>query len=102
MSLALSTPDGGTFRLHRIDSAHWVVHDHAFPATDSRHLIACIHEAGDDELEVIWLNAEIPLPTRYLYVGDVVEDLQRWAGRGLRTTRPTRIAHYRPLVAASR
>jgi hypothetical protein len=88
-----------SLELHRIDSANWVIRDHAFPETDARNVIACVHEAEEDELEVIWLGAGIPLPTRYRYGGDVLEDLERWRTLNCGAQRPTRIPHYRPLVA---
>ncbi|HWM17545.1 MAG TPA: hypothetical protein VNP97_13260 [Microbacterium sp.] len=92
-TVAASAP--GCLELLRIDADHWIIQDDAYPASDARHVVACVYETDDGDFEVVWLSAEVPLPTYYRNAGDVLEDLARW--RGHTHGRPVEIAHFPPL-----
>jgi hypothetical protein len=64
-----------TFDLHRVDEANWLIRDHAFGADDARHLVACVHETPAGDVEVIWLRADVSLPTRYSDAVDALVSL---------------------------
>lgn len=87
----------GQLSLVRVDADHWLVHDHRYPETDARRVIACVAES-EDELEVVWLVADIPLPTRYRVGGDILEDLLRWRGQVHPGTRPVEITGLPPFA----
>lgn len=90
-------PDVGSPDLHRIDAEHWIVEDLALRHTDPRRVIAYVHETENDEVEVVWLRGDIPLPTRYREAADVIGELGRWWNRKTGMTRPIEIPHLPPL-----
>lgn len=76
--------------LVRIDGDHWLIHDHRHPASDARHVVACVEES-EDGFDVVWLDPTVPLPVRYRTREDIVEDLVRWRAQHPASTRPVEI-----------
>jgi hypothetical protein len=58
--------------------------------------VACVQETDEGEIEVVWLSADVPLPTQYREAGDVLEDLARWRGQTRGAGRPVEIPHFPP------
>lgn len=87
-----------SYELSRVDEHHWLIHDHSASPHDAAHLVACIHIAGEDDVEVLWLR-DVPLPTRYATAGDVLDDLVMWTTRSRGGSRPVPIPA-RPPVGA--
>lgn len=87
-----SADDGRTssFSLDRVDARIWVIRDLKTPPNDPDHVVACLEEADDVGVDVVWVRTSVPLPTMYLDVESVVEELQRWASRR-RSEPPNRI-----------
>ncbi|MDN3494790.1 hypothetical protein QL996_02525 [Planococcus sp. APC 4015] len=84
-----------SFSIDRVESGTWVIRDLSTPSDDPRHVVACVSESDELGVEVVWVRA-VPLPTRYLSVEFVVEDLQRWTTRR-RSEPPNRIPRLAPL-----
>jgi hypothetical protein len=94
---AARTQTAGALELRRVSADHWVLRDHAFPPSDSRHVVASLHESSLGEIEVIWLRTDLSLPTAYSSAMDVLQDLASWRNHRPRTSRrPVEIAHYPP------
>ncbi len=87
----------GRLQLHRVDAENWVVQDHAVASSDPRHVVACVHQTEDDDVEVVWVHREIPLPRRYRDAIDVLDDLARWRAGQTGMTRPIEIPHLPPI-----
>lgn len=83
--------------LRRITHSEWVINDLRYEPQDPRHVIACVYELAETEVEVVWLR-ELPLSSRYGTPFDVLEDVERFQGVS-RATRPVPIAHRPPLHA---
>lgn len=88
--------DREALAVHRIDENTWLIQDLAFPSDDARHVVACVHDAGEAEVEVVWVQT-VPLPARYATARDVCDDLLRWRRqRGAAAMPPVSIAHFPP------
>ena len=85
------------FVLHRITSSEWVINDLRYPENDPRHVVACVYELAETEVEVTWLR-ELPLALRYGSAFEVLEEVERMQHTG-RATRPISIPHRPPLLA---
>lgn len=83
------------YLLKRIAPSEWVIGDLRFGADDPRHVVACVYELAETEVEVVWLR-ELPLPVRYATPFDVLEDVERMGES--RASRPVAIAHLPPLL----
>jgi hypothetical protein len=85
------------FVLHRLTSSEWVINDLRYPSNDPRHVVACVYELADTEVEVTWLR-DLPLAIRYGTAVEVLQEVERmqWPSRA---TRPIAIAHRPPLLA---
>jgi hypothetical protein len=86
--------------LRRITPSEWVINDRRFPSNDPRHIVACVYEFAETEVEVVWVR-DLPLASRYCNAMDVLEDLERMQETS-RATRPVPIPHLPPLVATQR
>lgn len=76
--------------LNRLTSSEWVINDLRYPPNDTRHLVACVYEVAETEVEVNWLR-ELPLALRYASAFEVLEDLDR-LHRSARSTGPIAVA----------
>lgn len=85
------------FVLHRLTPSEWVINDLRYPADDPRHVVACVYELADTEVEVTWLR-DLPLAIRYGTAFEVLEEVERMQGAS-RATRPIAIPHRPPLLA---
>ena len=85
------------FVLHRITPSEWVINDLRYPQNDPRHVVACVYELADTEVEVTWLR-DIPLAIRYGTAFEVLEEVERMQGAS-RATRPIAIPSRPPLLA---
>ncbi|WP_233486818.1 hypothetical protein [Zhihengliuella sp. ISTPL4] len=83
--------------LHRITPSEWVINDLRYPQNDPRHVVACVYELADTEVEVTWLR-DLPLAIRYGTAFEVLEEVERMQGAS-RATRPIAIPHRPPLLA---
>lgn len=83
--------------LTRITPTEWVINDHRYPENDPRHLVACVYEYAETEVEVVWLR-DLPLAIRYSDAYQVLEDVVRMQDSN-RATRPITIPHLPPLLA---
>ncbi|MCT1396576.1 hypothetical protein M4D51_12660 [Microbacterium sp. p3-SID338] len=83
--------------LHRITPSEWVINDLRYPPNDPRHVVACVYELADTEVEVTWLR-DLPLAIRYGTAFEVLEEVERMQGAS-RATRPISIPHRPPLLA---
>ncbi|WP_307805217.1 hypothetical protein [Microbacterium sp. BLY] len=83
--------------LHRITPSEWVINDQRYPQNDPRHVVACVYELADTEVEVTWLR-DLPLAIRYGTAFEVLEEVERMQGAS-RATRPIAIPHRPPLLA---
>ncbi|MEW2008645.1 MULTISPECIES: hypothetical protein [Microbacterium] len=83
--------------LHRITPSEWVINDLRYPPNDPRHVVACVYELADTEVEVTWLR-DLPLAIRYGTAFEVLEEVERMQGAS-RATRPIAIPHRPPLLA---
>jgi hypothetical protein len=84
--------------LRRVAGGNWLIHDHSYPPNDARHVVAWMHRADDDGVEVVWVR-RTPLPTRYRTESDAFDDFRHYLLR--RTTdRPVPIPHFPPPHAA--
>lgn len=86
------------FEVRRVSDQDWVVYDCRVPADDARCVIACVHSDEDDNVEVRWVDGRV-MPTRYLSVGAVIDDLVVAERRRGGSTRPIAIPHYPPVSA---
>lgn len=84
------------FMLNRITASEWVINDLRYSPNDPRHVVACVYELAETEVEVTWLR-DLPLATRYGTVFEVLEDVER-LGDSNRATRPISIPRP-PLLA---
>ncbi|MFS0893969.1 hypothetical protein [Microbacterium sp. 179-I 3D3 NHS] len=86
--------------MKRLTASEWVINDLRYPPNDPRHVVACVYEVADTEVEVTWLR-ELPLASRYCSVFEVLEDVERMHGaaRSARATRPIAIPSRPPLLA---
>ncbi|MFJ2370065.1 hypothetical protein [Microbacterium sp. NPDC087665] len=85
------------YELRRITPSEWVLNDLRFPADDPRHVVACVYEYAETEVEVVWVR-DLPLATRYANALEVLEDVERMQVAN-RATRPIPIPHHPPLRA---
>lgn len=85
------------FVLLRITPSEWVINDLRHPSNDPRHLVACVYELAETEVEVNWLR-DLPLAIRYGNVFDVLADVERMH-RSSRARRPLVIPSRPPLLA---
>lgn len=83
--------------LRRITSSEWVINDLRFGSDDPRHVVACVYELDQTEVEVVWLR-DLPLANRYTNPFEVLEEVERMQGVS-RATRPVAIPHLPPLLA---
>ncbi|MCT2223967.1 MULTISPECIES: hypothetical protein [Microbacterium] len=83
--------------LHRITPSEWVINDLRYPQNDPRHVVACVYELADTEVEVTWLR-DLPLAIRYGTAFEVLEEVERMQGAS-RATRPIAIPSRPPLLA---
>ncbi|MEE6390159.1 MULTISPECIES: hypothetical protein [Microbacterium] len=83
--------------LHRITPSEWVINDLRYPPNDPRHVVACVYELADTEVEVTWLR-DLPLAIRYGTAFEVLEEVERMQGAS-RATRPIAIPSRPPLLA---
>ena len=82
--------------MNRLTSSEWVVNDRRYPPNDTRHVVACVYEVAETEVEVNWLR-ELPLASRYASVFEVLEDIER-LHRSLRSTGPIAVTPTPPLL----
>ena len=85
------------FVLHRITPSEWVINDLRYPQNDPRHVVACVYELADTEVEGTWLR-DLPLAIRYGTAFEVLEEVERMQGAS-RATRPIAIPSRPPLLA---
>ena len=85
----------GQFEVRRVSDREWVIYDVRFARNDAQCVVACVRETDDEDAEVVWLNGRM-MPTRYVSVDAVVEDLTTAALRGLGGRRPIEIPHFPP------
>ncbi|MDZ4045053.1 MAG: hypothetical protein U1E32_04650 [Rhodoglobus sp.] len=85
------------FMLNRITASEWVINDLRYSPNDPRHVVACVYELAETEVEVTWLR-DLPLATRYGTVFEVLEDVER-LGDSNRATPPISIPRQPPLLA---
>jgi hypothetical protein len=85
------------FMLNRITASEWVINDLRYASNDPRHVVACVYELAETEVEVTWLR-DLPLATRYGTVFEVLEDVEKMRGTS-RATRPISIPHRPPMLA---
>lgn len=85
------------YSLRRLTSSEWVVNDLRYEPDDPRHVVACVYELAETEVEVVWLR-ELPLASSYSSPFDVLEDVERMQDVS-RATRPVAIPHLPPLMA---
>ncbi|MEV7577487.1 hypothetical protein AB0N68_09735 [Microbacterium sp. NPDC089313] len=83
--------------LHRITPSEWVINDLRYPQNDPRHVVACVYELADTEVEVTWLR-DLPLAIRYGTAFEVLEEVERMQGAS-RATRPIAIPSRPPQLA---
>lgn len=83
--------------LTRITPTEWVINDQKYAENDPRHLVACIYEYAETEVEVVWLR-DLPLAVQYSNAYEVLEDVAR-VKENNRATRPIAIPHLPPLLA---
>jgi len=83
--------------LHRVTPSEWVINDRRYEAHDPRHVVACVYEYADTEVEVVWLR-DLPLAVRYTTPYEVLEEVTRVQDSS-RSTRPIPIPHLPPLLA---
>ncbi|WP_337005146.1 MULTISPECIES: hypothetical protein [unclassified Microbacterium] len=85
------------FLLKRITASEWLINDLRYAPNDPRHVVACVYELAETEVEVTWLR-DLPLASRYGTVFEVLEDVERMLSES-RATRPISIPHRPPLLA---
>lgn len=85
------------FALSRITTSEWAVNDLRYRADDPRHVVACVYEVAETEVEVVWLR-ELPLSSRYGTAFEVLADVERLQELS-RATRPVPIPHLPPLLS---
>lgn len=85
------------FLLKRITASEWLINDLRYSPNDPRHVVACVYELAETEVEVTWLR-DLPLASRYGTVFEVLEDVERMLSAS-RATRPISIPHRPPLLA---
>lgn len=83
-----------SFSIDRVDTGTWVIRDLTIPPNNADHVVACVEEAEDVGVHVVWVRV-VPLPTRYLDVESVVDELRRWTSRR-RSEPPIRIPRISP------
>lgn len=92
------TPERVPFATVQVGTKDWLIHDHRYGPGDARHVVATVHQGEDDLLEVVWLTYT-PLPTSYMFIDDVVDDLVRWWREENRLARkPNPIPHLPPVM----
>lgn len=82
--------------LNRLTSSEWVINDLRYPPNDTRHLVACVYEVAETEVEVNWLR-ELPLALRYASAFEVLEDIER-LHHAVRSTGPLSVTSAPPLL----
>lgn len=85
------------YAMNRLTSSEWVINDLRYPTNDTRHVVACVYEVAETEVEVTWLR-ELPLANRYGSVSEVLEDLERLHSSS-RSTGPISVAARPPQLA---
>lgn len=85
------------YTLRRITTLEWVINDLRYEDHDPRHVVACVYQIEETEVEVVWLR-ELPLASRYSSPFDVLEAVERMQSVS-RATRPVAIPHLPPLLA---
>lgn len=84
--------------MNRLTSSEWVINDLRYPPNDTRHVVACVYEVEETEVEVNWLR-DLPLAIRYASAAEVLEDIER-LHRPFRTTGPIAVRPTPPLLTA--
>lgn len=82
--------------LNRVTPSEWVINDLRYGTDDPRHVVACVYEYAETEVEVVWLR-DLPLAVRYSNAYEVLEEVARV--QPSRATRPIAIPHLPPLLA---
>ena len=85
------------YALHRVTPSEWVINDQRYATDDPRHVVACVYQAAEDEVTVVWLR-DLPLESRYASVHDVLDAVARTKDPS-RATRPIVIPSRPPLWA---
>ena len=95
--MATQSPPAALFTTRQVAETEWLIYDTQFPADDSRYVVA--HVAMTDDLVEVTCVRLLPSPTRYLTLGDALDDVHRWreAGTGHGSTRPILIPHLPPV-----
>lgn len=83
--------------LKRVTPSEWVINDLRYAADDPRHVVACVYEYAETEVEVVWLR-DLPLAVRYANAYEVLSEVARVQDPS-RATRPIVIPHLPPLLA---
>lgn len=83
--------------LHRVTPSEWVIKDRRYESHDPRHVVGCVYEYADTEVEVVWLR-DLPLAVRYTTAAEVLQEVTR-VQDSTRATRPIPIPHLPPLLA---
>lgn len=92
------TPERSPFATAQVSAEDWVIHDQRYAESDARRVVAAVHQGEDDLLEVVWLTYT-PLPTSYMFIDDVIDDLVRWWREENRVARkPNPIPHLPPVM----
>ena len=85
------------FVLRRVSGTEWLIQDLSYAQADARHVVACIEETPDGDVEIVWLR-EVPLPARHLNPQAVLRDLRSWV-TPQPGERPAPIPHRPPIRA---
>ena len=83
--------------MNRLTSSEWIINDLRYPSNDPRHVVACVYDVEETEVEVTWLR-QLPLAIRYGSAFDALADLER-LHHSVRSSRPISIPSRRPLLA---
>jgi hypothetical protein len=83
--------------LKRVTPSEWIIEDRRYESDDPRHVVACVYEYSDTEVEVAWLR-DLPLALRYANAQEVLHEVARVQDPS-RATRPIPIPHLPPLLA---
>jgi len=92
------SPSTDRFVLRQVSSIEWTVVDETRGAHDPRRTVARIYEADEFEYDVCW-EWDLPLPTKYMCVVDVIEDVRRATQPNTRalSRKPIPIPHRAPV-----
>lgn len=96
-SRAADRGTASSLSIDRVEPGTWVIRDLSTPPNEPDHVVACVEEADEVGVTVVWVRP-VPLPTAYLSVEFVVEDLQRWTRHRRRSEPPTPIPGIAPIA----